>query len=100
MELIEKNPYILSLVFSVISIIILYIDDKYISNKKVEVIQYVKFFVLLNISSMACLYIVKKLNNINNSGSKIEGVKSELEDITNIINENPVNKIHTGNPNF
>lgn len=97
MEIIEKNPYILSVIFSVISTIILVVDDKFVNKKELDMSKYVKVFVLMNLSIMGSIFLIKKISMKEDVKVK---VKTELEDITEMINDNGVNKIHTGNPNF
>ena len=87
-ELINKNPYILCLLFSILGIGILYIDDTFIRKKKQDITHYIKIISIICISIGVTIYVLNNNNNILKGGG--------LEDITDIVNE----QIHTGNPNF
>tara|TARA_B110000027_G_C15814222_1_gene167038 strand:+ start:45 stop:311 length:267 start_codon:yes stop_codon:yes gene_type:complete len=86
-DIINKNPYILCLILSIVGVGILYIDDTFIKKKKQEMLHYIKIISIIFITIGITIYILNN-NNILKGGG--------LEDITDIVNE----QIHTGNPNF
>lgn len=86
MDLLNKNPYILCSVFSLATIILMYINNTFIKKKKEDFLEYFKIALLVSISVALTIFLVNKKEKTSNI----------LEDITDIVNE----PIHTGNPNF
>ena len=83
--MIDKNPYVLVILFGVLSVIVMYVNDK-MNKKESNLVENIKVGVLVGLSTAITVHLCKK-NVVK---------ENALEDITDLVNE----QIHTGNPNF
>lgn len=83
--MLDKNPYILVILFGILSCIVMYVNDK-LNKKESNLVENIKVGVLVGLCTSITVYICKK-NVVK---------ENVLEDITDLVNE----QIHTGNPNF
>ena len=99
MDKITNNKYIVSGLFGVLSIILLYVNNAYIDKKEnTEIVDYIKIFLLTVSVSLGSIMVLDM--NKNKSVSLSESVPdiktgTEMEVKTSISQD-----IHTGNPNF
>ena len=98
MDKISNNKFIISGLFGIISVILLYINNNYIDSKeKTDVMDYVKIFILSVSISFGTIMVLE----MNKNKSNISVQTPELKTNTEIEVKTPVSQdIHTGNPNF
>ena len=99
MDKITNNKYIVSGLFGVLSIILLYVNNNYIDKKeKTEIVDYIKIFLLAVSVSLGSIMVLDMNKNKSVSLSEsVPDIKTEtgMEVKTSISQD-----IHTGNPNF
>ena len=99
MDKITNNKYIVSGLFGVLSITLLYVNNNYIDKKeKTEIVDYIKIFLLAVSVSLGTMMVLDMNKNKSSvSSESLPDIKNDtgLEAKTSISQD-----IHTGNPNF
>ena len=87
MDGVRSNPYLLGLGLGIISVIIYYVERKFIQgDENIEVVNCLKLFILVTGMVIAGLTISQKKNI----------VKTIKEEVPQLVEQT----IHTGEPNF
>lgn len=100
MDKLRENKFVLSGLFGIVSVVLLYINNNYIDKKeKVETLDYVKIFILGISISLGTIMILEMGNNKSTSQTAIPVELKEA--ISQPVAQSSVSQdIHTGNPNF
>jgi len=99
MDKLRENKFVVSGIFGVLSVVLLYINNNYIDKKeKVEILDYIKIFIL----GVSISFGTVMLLEIGNKTTINTTVPVELKETIPqpVVQPSVSQDIHTGNPNF
>ena len=100
MDKLRENKFVLSGIFGVISVVLLYINNNYLDKKEnVEMLDYIKIFIL-GVSISFGTVMLLEMGNKNSTVTTNVPVELKETIPQPVVQPSVSQDIHTGNPNF